>query len=133
MLTWNKDLEVHIGSIDMQHRTLIALINELQQVIDQRKPEVMVGSILSKVIEYARFHFEHEENCLIVACYAKLSEHRCRHNELSVTLKQLERDYRNGVPGVAVVALETLQRWVVDHIMRTDRLYADDLVKAGLQ
>ncbi len=133
MITWTKDLDVHVESIDIQHRTLISLINDLQQVIDNGMPDVMVGSILSKVIEYAQYHFEHEENCLIIGCYSKLNEHRCAHMELSRRLKEMEREYHAGVPGIAQKVLETLQRWVMVHIMKADSQYSGLLVKAGLQ
>ncbi|MFZ4619087.1 MAG: bacteriohemerythrin [Bacteroidota bacterium] len=133
MIQWSKEMDVQIESIDVQHRTLIALINELQDVIDNGRPEVMVGSILSKVIDYTHYHFEHEENCLIVGCYSKLKEHQCVHNEVSRKLKQMEREYLNGTPGVAPRVLELLQRWAMDHIMKTDRQYSAQLVIAGLQ
>ncbi|MBP6671668.1 MAG: hemerythrin family protein [Bacteroidetes bacterium] len=133
MLTWKKEMDVNIESIDVQHRTLIVLINELQHVIDNRMPDVMVGSILSKVIEYARFHFEHEENCLIVGCYAKLHEHRCAHNDLAKKLKSMEQDFNAGIPGIAPKVVELLQQWVISHIMKTDSQYSDQLMKAGLQ
>ncbi len=133
MVIWDNVMEVHIESIDVQHRTLVALINELQNVIDNGGPQVMVGSVLSKVIDYTNFHFEHEENCLIVGCYTRFKEHQCIHNEISQKLKQLEREYLNGIPGVAPRVLELLQRWAMEHIMKTDQLYSKQLVNAGLQ
>lgn len=133
MIIWKQEMNVQIESIDQQHRTMIVLINELQHAIDERMPDVMIGSILSKVIEYTRFHFEHEENCLIVGCYSKLHEHQCAHQSMKKALAELEKEYLNGVPGVASRVLETLKNWVIVHIMKVDLQYADQLKKAGLQ
>ncbi len=133
MITWTKELDVHIESIDVQHRTMIAMINELQQAIDNRMPDVMIGSVLSKLIEYTRFHFEHEENCLIVGCYAKLHEHRCQHTELSRKLKEMEQAYHRGEAGIGPKVLKIMQGWMVNHIMKVDSQYSGQLVKSGLQ
>lgn len=133
MLMWSKELDVHIESIDAQHQTLIAMINELQEAHDNKMPNVVIGSVLSKLLEYAQYHFDYEENCLVVANYPKLCTHQCIHADFSRELKVLEREFRDGVPGIAQKMLDLLNWWVMNHIMKADQYYSKHLMEAGLQ
>lgn len=132
-LHWTPAFSVHVESIDTQHKALFGIINELSEAIDTKKGHVIVGSILSKLIAYTEYHFDHEENCLSVTCFEKLEKHKCEHEGLSNKVKVLEKEYSDGKEGVAEEILKTLQLWLQHHIMKSDKQYAVVLEQSGLQ
>ncbi len=132
-LHWTPAFSVHVESLDAQHQALFGIINELADALNNNVGDVVIGSILSKLIAYTEFHFDHEENCLSMTCYDKLEKHKCEHEGLTKKVKLLEKDYIEGKPGVAEEILKTLQLWLQHHIMKSDKQYAVILEQGGLR
>ncbi len=132
-MIWDNTMSVNIESLDAQHKTLFAIINELGIAIDSGITDVVIGSVLTKLIVYAQNHFEYEENCMAVACFAKHEEHKCEHAGLIKKVKALERDYLSGKTGIAEDVMKLLQQWLRHHIMKTDNQYSSHLVQNGVR
>ena len=132
-MTWNNSMSVNVESLDAQHKAIIALINELGDAMNAGKTDVVIGSILSKLIAYTQYHFDYEENCMIVSCFAHHDHHKCEHDGLKKKVKALEKDFLAGKANVADEIMNTLQQWLDHHIMKTDMLYSSHFTTIGLQ
>lgn len=132
-MIWDNTMSVNVESLDAQHKTLFAIINELGGAMDSGITDVAIGSVLSKLIVYAQNHFEYEENCMAVACFANHEEHKCEHAALIKKVKTYEQEYLSGKTSVAVDVMNLLQQWLRHHIMKIDRQYSSHLVQSGVQ
>lgn len=132
-IKWDDTMSVNVESLDAQHQALFGLINELGEAMDNGKTELMIGSVLSKLILYTQYHFDFEENCMLVSCFAHYHDHKCEHAGISKKVRLLEYDYLNGKTGVAEDVMNLLRQWLQNHIMKTDKQYASHLVQSGLQ
>lgn len=97
------------------------------------KTDVVIGSVMSKLIVYTQQHFEYEENCMAVACFANHELHKCEHDGLTKKVKVLERDYFSGKTSVTEEVMILIQQWLQHHIMKIDKQYSSHLVESGLQ
>ncbi|MEK6737452.1 MAG: bacteriohemerythrin, partial [Planctomycetota bacterium] len=61
LMTWNNGLSVNIKEIDVQHKKLIELINQLHGAMGEGKGKEVSGKILSDLIYYTVSHFTYEE------------------------------------------------------------------------
>ncbi|KAB2925926.1 MAG: bacteriohemerythrin [Bacteroidetes bacterium] len=133
VLQWSQDLSVRVPSLDAQHQTMIALINELHDAVTGGRPRLFVDAAIEKVVEYTREHFSFEENCLLKACYQRFEHHQCEHSELAAKLDLLRWRHRNGDDAAGTELVETLTTWVHRHIRGSDRSYAGHLVRSGTE
>jgi hemerythrin-like metal-binding protein len=132
-IQWDNTMSVNVESLDAQHKALFAIINELGEAMKSGITNVAIGSALSKLIVYTQNHFEYEENCMAVACFAKHEEHKCEHAGLMKKVKALEQEYLSGKTNVAEEVMKLLQQWLLHHIMKTDKEYSSHLVQSGVQ
>ena len=62
MYTFTEDCRLGIEEIDKEHEELFRLINEAQELLDQKMAsEKIVTNIVDHLGRYAREHFAHEE------------------------------------------------------------------------
>ena len=62
MYTFTEDCRLGIEEIDKEHEELFRLINEAQELLDQKMAsEKIVANIVDHLGRYAREHFAHEE------------------------------------------------------------------------
>jgi hemerythrin len=61
MVTWNDNLSVNVAEIDLQHKKLVGLINELFDAMKIGKGKDVTGKILDGLISYTATHFTQEE------------------------------------------------------------------------
>jgi hemerythrin len=117
VITWNSGLELGIRAIDLQHRQLVDLINELGVAVACSPQDCVEAEILSRLVAYALFHFSDEE-----AIAAKLDDatHLRRHRHEHRLFTERMTNW-TATPPAAVEMIAYLENWTVDHISRTDR------------
>lgn len=119
---WNDCFLTGEAVVDAEHRELVRIINWVgsMQAEQQDKPAEFNG-VLDKLVDYAVFHFNHEEALMLsVGC-----------DERHVTLhKAIHRDFANQVtamrsvnvaPGDAQFLLRFLTNWLAYHILGVDQ------------
>lgn len=131
VLQWSQELSVRVPSLDAQHQTMIALVNELHDAVTGGRPRLFIDAAIEKVIEYTREHFAYEESCLLRTCYQRFERHQCEHGELAAKVDTLQWRHRAGDETAAAELVEVLTQWVERHLQGSDRSYADHLVRSG--
>ena len=130
---WNDDYSVGDAMIDLQHKQLLSILNELVEVIertDAPAPE-SARRIFDRLAAYVTEHFEYEERLIEAAGYptADLAAHRKEHNVLLQKVQDFEHVFNNGAHTALVEMMPFLYGdWLIDHICGTDRDYAPYLV-----
>lgn len=146
-LTWTPELNTGIRIIDLQHRELIDMINELEQLLpqlleQQREHGVAAKSahastppvhsplpvhpLLLRLQQYVLFHFAHEEGLMLRQHIATphsdahLAQHAQFAEQIATAISALDSDQSPPLSDL----LAFLQDWLVQHIMGTDKALA---------
>lgn len=123
---WNENFATGIEEIDIQHKKLIELLNNLANTLTQEKI-VEVEETFNKLAEYADFHFKSEEE--VWKKYLKddvlVHEHKDSHESflpkiLELQKKNSDKTYYEIVEDVLLFLI----RWLAFHIIDEDRRLA---------
>jgi hemerythrin len=132
MFRWTEAYGVHVGRFDRQHQTLFRTVDDLYEALRAGHGKDAVGTILQRLIDYTTAHFAAEEAALEKNGYPAFRAHKAEHQGLVEQVLKFQKDYQDGKPGVAVVLMPFLQKWLHDHIMQTDKKYGPFLNEKGI-
>ena len=121
-LEWSDKFSVDIVSIDEQHKELIALSQELLNVLSIADvPLSEKQTAFKALVDHALDHFAYEERVMRNVGYPGLDSHIQEHNELRREIDTIANDVLEG-KGVedwkGLVSM--VQVWVLRHIMHSD-------------
>ena len=132
LFPWSDTYSVNIGVIDMKHKNLVKIINDLHQAMVEGNGREQLGKILTSLISYTRAHFKTEEVFMESHRYPGWAKHKSEHDQLTKSVLDLQSKFqRNGV-GLTVETLDFLKDWLIRHILGTDRQYAPFLNSKGV-
>ena len=123
-MEWHERYRLNILAIDLQHRVLVDLTNELHRAaIESRDPEE-IGYAMDELLRYIAFHFNYEETVLDEAGYPGLEAHREHHLELVKEFEALQTEVVRENLVLNDKVMNFLQGWLTHHIVSDDRDYA---------
>ncbi len=121
-LSWDDSLLTGDRAVDVQHKYLIDIINELADAIESGQAASALGKILNLIKYYAEWHFGREEQCM--------ERFRCPAAETNIkahayfieTFEGFQQEYRasGGSDEIARRMYTTLTDWLVGHIKKID-------------
>ena len=115
---WSDKLSVNDIKIDSQHRYLITLGNEIDNLdIKKAKQTIML------LYKYTREHFASEELHMKQMHYTALKEHTQIHNDLISKLNEIVEHNINTTDDITKFK-EFFKTWITDHIMGEDMKYS---------
>ena len=126
-IDWTDEFQTGIQSIDDQHRVLVEIVNKFDENAKKGKGSRIMGEILNELIQYTAQHFSHEEGLLEEAEYPKLKQHRSQHRQLLERVEKLQYDHNTQGKRITKDVRDFLKFWLVGHILKEDRAYADYL------
>ncbi len=150
-IIWDKKYSVGLEEIDEQHKVLIHLINNLENLHenhDQFKDfDGMVKKVLTELKNYTVLHFSTEEVLMRMFTYEDYDAHKQAHDNFIHLVKEqqslildlmtqrdnkpesLKEKYNHEIHLRLEKVLEFLQRWLLAHIMKSDFEYVDFFTK----
>lgn len=134
LIEWAAKLSVGIDSIDEQHKKLVNMINALNDAMLTNSSDELLGKIFTGLAAYTQKHFTYEENMFAEYGYPDSAEHKRQHNELIAQVVELKEKFIENPQGTMSADLMLfLKRWITNHIMRTDKDYAEFLISKGVK
>ena len=134
LIEWSAELSVGINSIDEQHKKLVNMINALNDAKLTGGSSELLGKIFNGLAAYTQKHFTYEENMFAEFGYSNSEEHKRQHNELIAQVAELKEKFMENPRGTINDDLMIfLKRWLTNHIMRTDKDYAEFLISKGVK
>lgn len=113
------------SDIDRQHTQLVSCLDELRAFIDGSYSFAAGFTAIQSLIDYTETHFAFEEDRLRQCGYPELDEHIEQHRTLvAEVFRQWERVEKEGAD-VAREVVETIERWIIDHINISDFKFAE--------
>ncbi len=122
-IQWKERYNIGYKEVDAQHKQLLAILNELIDLVDERGDSGAVRGIFQRLCDYVRFHFTREEGYLKACGYPQFIEHQAQHAVFVDKLLELNRTYDPNDPNLLEETLAFLKHWYVDHILKTDFEY----------
>lgn len=123
LLEWTEALQLGLADIDTQHKKLVDTINQLDDAINAGQDSVALGGILGDLLEYAKTHFEYEENMLKDKNYKPYAAHKAEHDALTEKLGFMQQAFMANQAPDSQQVLMFLKIWLEEHIMETDKAY----------
>ncbi len=131
-IKWNERYSVGIVRFDDHHKKLIDLLNELHAAMMAGKSREVLGKILDELVRYTKTHFSAEENIMQLYKYPGYPAHKTIHDTLTQQVLKFQGDFEAGSTSIGVEILGFLNKWLLDHIQKTDMSYSAFLREKGL-
>jgi hemerythrin len=130
-IVWNDSLSVGVEVIDKQHMRIIDYINELYAAINSTASDknTRIALVINDTIDYTESHFGFEETVLEEVDYPYLKAHKRVHQLFVRRVLEYKTRLDKG-EDVAQELLETLSRWLLNHIRNEDKDYSKWLIEA---
>lgn len=120
-IEWTSDFEIGIFEIDLQHRSLVSIANQLIDAVEAGKPKSTIEWILDELLVYARMHFVTEEQYLKRYMDKGLSQHKGEHHHLLKAMRRFRKKVHDGDEDVGEKVLEFFSAWLPDHLAGSDQ------------
>ena len=133
LMTWTEEMSVKVKVLDDDHKTLIDMLNELNDGIEASRARAALESVIEKLSNYTRIHFAREERMFAQTDYAEGAAHKAEHALLARRVMNLQARFESGQS--KELGLETmafLKSWLTDHIMGSDQKYGPHLNAKGI-
>lgn len=130
-IEWSDALSVGIEEIDEQHKEIAKMMNDLNRAIHGGWGKEARDEIIVRLVEYTKVHFVIEESLMSIANYPRLTEHKKQHKDLIDTVKAYIKKYNENPGASNYDFLFFLKKWLIEHIMKSDKIMAGHLIKTG--
>jgi hemerythrin len=123
LMQWSDAFNTGIGEVDGQHKTLVDLLNRLNQAIVERKGSQACGEVLGQLVDYTKVHFSLEEGMMKASRYPAFEVHRKQHEELLAQVSAFQQKLAQGKGAITFELLHFLQVWLTKHINESDKRF----------
>lgn len=124
MMEWQDKFSVGVTAMDLQHKQLVAMVNQVYEAMRTGKGELAAKTLLPSLAQYTRSHFNAEEKLMHEVDYPQIAAHQAEHFKLAQQVSELLEKVKAGKM-VATVSIATfLKDWLTSHILGCDMQYA---------
>jgi len=121
-MKWSDEFSTGVGHLDQQHRMLFQMVTDYREALDEARGERVYDDFLRSLDAYVRVHFGSEEACMVSYACPAAEANAAAHARFVATLTWFRERHR--AVGFnrddARNLVDTLDRWLVDHICRLD-------------
>jgi len=118
-----------IEFMDNEHKKLFEIANNVYELlmndfIPDKYDYIM--EVINELKDYAKTHFEHEEEYMGSIKYRKLLSHKVEHDNFIEKVNEYNPDVIDeNQREILLELLDFLTTWLVDHILMQDKLIAE--------
>lgn len=131
LFEWNENFLINIESIDVQHKKLVDLVNELHDCMKHGKGKEVINQVLEELITYTKYHFKTEEEYFVKYNYSETKEHIKAHQEFIDKVMQFVDQHQKSKL-ISITVFNFLVEWVRNHILQVDKRYSEFLKSKGV-
>jgi hemerythrin len=132
-LLWEEKYSVGVKLIDDQHKMMFETINTLIDILGGVPQKNEIDEIISKLVEYKKFHFATEEKYFDDFNYENAEEHKAKHRDFNNKLDELVAKNKDDSIILAFGLIDFLEDWLLDHLITEDQKYVECFAKNGLK
>jgi len=132
-IVWNDKYSVLIPSLDLEHKKIIGIINQMYEKRLKEDPKILLGRTLQGLIDYAMTHFTHEEQLLQKFNFLEAKKHRLDHRSYVKKISTFQQDVIRKPEIILEDLFEYLKEWWLYHIQVEDKRYGPFLSSKGVK
>lgn len=121
-IDWNEFPKAGVPEIDLQHKELVAVFNDLADAIEKGQGARVIKKLLSYLRYYAEWHFEREEKCANRYHCPIAATNKQAHQKFMETFGALLDEYRKSDASeeLAIRVYNELSDWLISHVKKID-------------
>ncbi len=124
LFNFDDEFKLGIESSDVEHKMLIDMLNRTHDLLNAGKKEDAHTYFRETLSAYVHEHFDREEAFMASFKYPKLVEHKRVHANFRSSMERLMLQIETDDTAFRK-ALSDTYVWIISHIGKTDRRYAD--------
>jgi len=129
---WGPELDIGMSEINRQHQRLVSLVNELHRTLSEAYGLEAIKRIVQGLVDYTANHFSYEEELFARFGYPQTNGHKEKHAQLVGQVLDFQKRVARG-EDVADELMAFLKSWLVNHIQKSDKEYAQFLLAHGAE
>ncbi len=130
LIEWTPALSLNIDMIDEQHKTLVDMINNFYDELNNKSSKELIGKLITQMKDYTHTHFKAEEELFLSYGYKDSAAHIKTHKDFIAKVNDLETRYKENKLIISFEVTNFLKDWLINHIQKTDKEYAK-VIKAA--
>jgi hemerythrin len=121
-MKWSDEYSTGNEQIDDQHRMIFKMAEDFRAALDEGMGERVYGEMLESLNLYVRTHFGFEERCMDKYGCPVATGNKKAHARFVEVLTEFQQRYTTSGFSRADARdlVDTMDRWLVDHICRID-------------
>lgn len=120
LIKWKEEFSLGIASVDLEHRELIDLINELHDMALDKADQDSVSAMLGEIFAQISAHFALEEKYMIDSRYPHYADHKKDHESLLDELRDIMEQVETAGRYDESALMNTLDAWFSVHFKTHD-------------
>jgi hemerythrin-like metal-binding protein len=133
LFEWKPEYSVKVEEIDIQHKRLFALINELHDAINSTHTKELLNKIIDELVNYSVYHFDTEEKYFDKFHYKFSDEHKKEHELFKKKVVDIVKRYKNNEINISFEIIDFLEDWIIQHVTGSDHKYVECFQEHGLK
>ena len=125
LVEWNSELILGVKMMDEHHEQLINILNRCYRALMLHDHQHELEIIMNELRDYTHYHFDTEKQLMAELGYPESASHLAVHEKFTDMIARFQGRAQSGESLVAMDVLQFLQKWLVAHIKKTDRAFAD--------
>lgn len=133
-LSWNDSYLLGITEIDLQHKKLLSLADDMYEIVngDEDSIKVNLSKVLKSLTDYTVYHFSNEEEFMKKYGYPSADMHKSMHDNFIAEVTKQIKSLSTATKTEAERLYKFLASWVLNHIAKSDKVWAE-YVKPNLK
>ncbi len=121
---WTVEMSVGVDLLDADHRMFIAMINELEEIARLPARRTDTKRVLDGFVDYARYHFDREEEVMAACAYPAIKAHKKQHAAFDRVIHDVVGRFEDDLDArIGEWVVVYLREWLVHHILVEDMAY----------
>ena len=117
---WSPNLGVGAEELDSDHKELIEILNRLHGEVESSAGHEAISRTLDDLIARTERHFRREEAIMAEEDYPEAEHHAKLHQALTEEIQEFKREFAAGME-IGPEITEFIKRWLISHIMESDK------------
>jgi hemerythrin len=130
--TTNEQMELHGEDVEVQHRRLGQLVNELAtSLVSEQRRSSGVRRALASLLNFSEIHFSDQEEFMKQYGYPRdlLDVHTGAHEEFLAKLRAVHDNNDSDLVALGPALVAWIRDWIEDHVFTEDHTYLEHFRK----